>query len=76
MQERKSLIPDGTVIPVPEHRRVSTDVCCTIISSIFALTLFIIACVFYSSGKLYDSQLAFTPPTSRSRIRTLPPTRF
>lgn len=74
MQERKSLVPDGTVIPVPEHRRVSTDVCCTVISIIFTLTLFIIACVFYSTCKYPSTQPESTPPISASKTPTPPPT--
>lgn len=37
--------------PVEEGKRWSTDVCCTVLSSIFALTLFILACVFFNSSK-------------------------
>ena len=36
--------------PVEEATRRSTDVCCTVLSSIFALTLFVLACIFFNSG--------------------------
>jgi hypothetical protein len=40
-----------TDFPVEESKRWSTDICCTYISGIFALVLFILACVFFNSSK-------------------------
>lgn len=48
--------------PVEEGKRWSTDVCCTMLSSIFALTLFILACVFFNAGKQRHMQAIWTPP--------------
>lgn len=36
---------------VPDEKRKSTDVCCTIIGAIFALTMFIVACTMWNKGK-------------------------
>ena len=36
---------------VEERRRKSTDVCCTIIGAIFALTMFIAALTMWNKGK-------------------------
>ena len=64
--DKEHLIPDGRVIPVPEERRVSTDVICTIIGAIFALVFFILACIFYSSCNSPLTQQASTRPTLTS----------
>lgn len=57
-----------TEFPIEESKRWSTDVCCTIAGAIFALVLFILACVFYSYGKHRPMQALLTPPTSTPRI--------
>lgn len=67
---RDNLIPDGTTIPIPDNRRVSTDVLCTIIGALFALTLFVLACIFYSSGKPALTQVPSTRPISTSPALT------
>lgn len=36
--------------PVEESKRWSTDVCCTFVGAIFAITLFVLACVFFNSS--------------------------
>jgi hypothetical protein len=48
MFDEKILYPNQ--FPVEERNRKSTDVCCTIISAIFALTMFIVACVLWNKG--------------------------
>lgn len=63
---RDNLIPDGRTIPIPENKRVSTDVLCTIIGALFALTLFVLACIFYRSGKPALTQPPSTLPISTS----------
>ena len=49
--------------PVDDSKRWSTDVCCTILGAIFAITLFILACVFFSSSKHPHMQLKSIRPT-------------
>jgi hypothetical protein len=48
MFDEKVLYP--TQFPVEERNRKSTDVCCTIIGAIFALTMFIVACTMWNKG--------------------------
>mgnify|MGYP003688155047 CR=1 FL=1 len=36
--------------PITEKNRKSTDVCCTVIGAIFALTMFIVACCLWNQG--------------------------
>ena len=57
MFDEKVLYP--TQLPVDERNRKSTDVCCTILSSIFALVMFIVACTMWNKSKIstYYSQL-------------------
>lgn len=55
--------------PVDDSKRWSTDVCCTIVGAIFALTLFILACVFFSSGKCGNMQVLLIGPTL-SKVET------
>lgn len=50
MFDEKVLYP--TQFPVEERNRKSTDVCCTILSAIFALTMFIVACTMWNKCKL------------------------
>lgn len=49
MFDEKVLYP--AQFPVEERNRKSTDVCCTILSAIFALTMFIVACCMWNRGK-------------------------
>lgn len=48
MFDEKVIYP--TQFPVEERNRKSTDVCCTIIGAIFALTMFIVACTMWNRG--------------------------
>ncbi len=50
MFDEKVLYP--TQLPVDERNRKSTDVCCTILSSIFALVMFIVACTMWNKSKI------------------------
>jgi hypothetical protein len=70
---KEGLIPDRSVIPIPESKRVSTDVICTIIGALFALTLFVLACIFYKSGKCSSMQTPSTQPTTTSPAPQLTP---
>ena len=55
---KQSLVPDANSVPVSDQRRVSTDVICTIIGALFALAMFIVACIFYNSGNPPPTQTA------------------
>lgn len=48
MFDEKVLYP--AQFPVEERNRKSTDVCCTILSAIFALVMFIVACCMWNKG--------------------------
>lgn len=49
MFDEKVVVPEQ--LPIQEKNRKSTDVCCTIIGAIFALTMFIVACCMWNKGK-------------------------
>ena len=65
-RESFSLVPDGSHIPIHESKRVSTDVLCTIVGAVIALTLFILACIFYSGCNPSSTQKPSTTITSPS----------
>lgn len=48
MFDEKVLYP--TQFPIEERNRKSTDVCCTIIGAIFALTMFIVSLTQFNRG--------------------------
>lgn len=48
MFDEKVLYP--AQFPVQERNRKSTDVCCTILSAIFALVMFIVACTMWNKS--------------------------
>lgn len=48
MFEERILHPNQ--LPIPEKSRQSTDIICTVIGAVFALFMFIIACVFWNKG--------------------------
>lgn len=50
MFDEKVLYPSQ--FPVEERNRKSTDVCCTIISALFALVMFIVACCMWNRSKV------------------------
>lgn len=50
MFDEKVLYPSQ--FPVEERNRKSTDVCCTIISALFALVMFIVACSMWNRSKV------------------------
>lgn len=45
-------------LPYPEKNRKSTDVCCTWIGAIFALVLFLLACIWFDRSKFKFMQVA------------------
>ena len=49
MFDEKVVVPEQ--FPIEERNRKSTDVCCTVIGAIFALTMFIVACCMWNQGK-------------------------
>ena len=54
MFDEKVLYP--TQFPVEERNRKSTDVCCTIISAILPIVMFIVALSMWNRGKFYVYQ--------------------
>lgn len=57
MFDEKVLYP--TQLPVDERNRKSTDVCCTILSSIFALVMFIVACTMWNKTNFENTFFNF-----------------
>lgn len=51
MFDEKVILPEQ--LPIKEKERKITDCCCTVIGAIFALTMFIIACVVWNRGILF-----------------------
>ena len=49
MFDEKVVVPEQ--LPIQDRNRKSTDVCCTVIGAIFALTMFIVACCMWNQGK-------------------------
>ena len=58
------IITDPEQIPVPETERKHTDVLCTIISSIFAVVMFMIALLKFNKSTLFTIQPKPTLSTS------------
>lgn len=58
--------------PVEEKNRHKTDCCCTIVSALFALTLFILSFVFYHRGISGLTQRTITRPTTPPMTRVKP----
>lgn len=50
MFDEKVVYPEQ--YPIQERNRKSTDVCCTILGAIFALTMFIVACCMWNKGTI------------------------
>lgn len=50
MFEEKVLSPSQ--FPISNQSRVSTDVCCTVIGAVFALTMFVLSFVFWDKGNM------------------------
>lgn len=50
MFDEKVILPEQ--LPIKEKERKITDCCCSVIGGIFALTMFIIACVLWNRGIL------------------------
>jgi hypothetical protein len=48
MFDEKVVYPEQ--YPIQERNRKSTDVCCTILGAIFALTMFIVATTMWNKG--------------------------
>jgi hypothetical protein len=51
MFDERVILPEQ--LPVREKERKCTDCCCTIVSSLFALAMFVTACCLWNKGK-YD----------------------
>ena len=64
MFDEKVVYP--TQFPVEERNRKTTDVCCTIIGAIFALTMFIVACTMWNKGNTHFIQIALIKLSSDS----------
>jgi len=47
-------VVDPLQFQVEERNRKSTDVCCTIIGALFALTMFIVACTMWNKGMSFN----------------------
>ena len=58
--------------PIPEQKRLSTDLFCTILGAIFALAMFIIATVMWNKGTSLNIQnhlkITSSPSTKTSMI--------
>lgn len=57
-------ISDPYEIPLDERRRSSTDICCTIVAALFALTLFAVAIINFNRGTPSYMQKRQTRSTS------------
>ncbi len=53
-------------LPIEDKNRKCTDVCCTICTAIFALTMFILSFVVYRPGTFKLTQITITRQTTRS----------
>jgi len=53
-------IVDPRRLPIIDKDRASTDVCCTIIGAIIALTMFIVACCMWNKGSTIFIQTSST----------------
>ena len=48
MFDEKVILPEQ--LPIKEKERKITDCCCTVVGAVFALSMFIIACVLWNRG--------------------------
>lgn len=69
MFDEKVILPEQ--LPVKEKQRKITDCCCTIVGAVFALTMFIIACVLWNRG---NSHIITQPISSNFTIPSQDPT--
>ena len=60
--------------PVDDTKRWSTDVCCTVISALFAIILFVLACLFFNTSKTSIIQIPSTRPISPPPAHSSPQT--